>query len=64
MSSEEFAALKSDIEKNGIKQRGVLDLARQENGDVLAYLGEGNHRMKVAISLGMKKFPVALGYHK
>lgn len=64
MTGEEYAALKADIQKNGIKQRGVLDLSREGNGDALAYLGEGNHRMKVAISLGLKKFPVALYYHK
>ncbi len=64
MTTTEFNKLKSDIQQNGIKNYGVLDLRRLSNGDIEVYLGEGNHRMKVALNIGIEKFPVRLYYRK
>jgi len=64
LSTDDYLKLKADIQKNGIKQHGVLDMVREDNGGVSVYLGEGNHRMKVALSLGFEKFPATIGYHK
>ena len=64
LSTDEYLKLKADIQKNGIKQHGALDMVRENNGDVSVYLGEGNHRMKAALSLGFEKFPAVVGYKR
>lgn len=60
----EFNDLKSRIAKNGITEPLMLCLARLKSGDVKVYLGEGNHRLKIATELDIKKVPLRFVYYK
>jgi len=55
LSPEEFKKLEDDIKKHGIKDYGIITLYQQMNGDVLASMGEGNHRLNIAKRLGINK---------
>lgn len=47
--------LKADIKRNGIKEPLII---RYYKGDNTAFLTEGNHRLRIAKELGIKKVPV------
>jgi hypothetical protein len=65
LSGEEFEELKADIKENGIKNPGIFYMERNRNdGSVKAYLGEGNHRLRIALELGLKSYPLKFGYYK
>lgn len=55
LTPEEWDTMKEDIKKHGIRDYGVVSLGQKRNGDVIAYIGEGNHRLAIAKELGIKK---------
>lgn len=63
-TEEEFEELKADIRRNGVKTPIILRMVRQPNGNVKAYLGEGNHRVLIAKMLGIRKIPTSFYYVK
>lgn len=68
LDSIEYTELKSDIEENGVKNPISLTMERLKSGfndgDVKVYLGEGNHRLRIARELGLDKIPVRFNYYK
>lgn len=65
MYDHEFEQLKADIKENGIKEPGIFYMHRnREDGSVKAYLGEGNHRLRIALELGIVSFPIRFSYYK
>jgi hypothetical protein len=62
MDQDEYIELMSDIKRKGIQQPGVLDIVNLKDGLYEAYLGEGNHRLKIAMALGIKQFPITFYY--
>jgi len=60
LTPEEWDEMKADIKKNGIRDYGIVSLGQKRNGDVLAYIGEGNHRLAIAKELGIKKMKMRL----
>jgi len=64
LSTDEWDEMKADIKKNGIRDYGVLGMYQKRNGDVLTYIGEGNHRLAIAKELGIKKMKMRLFYGK
>lgn len=65
MTGEEFEALKADIKENGIKEPGWFYMERNRSDwSVKAYLGEGNHRLRIALDIGLKSFPIKFRVHK
>lgn len=63
-SPEEYDELKQSIQKDGIKDTLIFQINRLENGNVEAYIGEGNHRIRIAKELGITKVPVRFSYRK
>lgn len=62
MDQEEYTGLMKDIKKNGIRNPGVLDIVNLKNGAYEVQLGEGNHRLRMAIALGIEAFPLHFYY--
>ncbi len=60
-TKSEIDKLRKDIQKNGIKNPLMLHISRQDKG-VNVYLGEGNHRLGLALELGIPKVPVRFYY--
>ena len=63
-SSNDFALLKADIKKNGMKNYGIVDMTRKSGGDIDVILGEGNHRLAIAKELKLKTMPIRFYYKK
>ena len=62
---EYYNELKLDIMKNGIKEKLWMMVGRKKNGDVESYLGEGNHRLAIAMELDEKmEMPVYFRYYR
>jgi hypothetical protein len=64
LTVEEYEDLKRDIIQNGIKDPIWLTLRRRMDGDVEVYLGEGNHRLRIAKELGIDTVPIQFNYYK
>jgi hypothetical protein len=62
LSDEDMESLKADIKKNGITDYGVFEMRKKRNGDVIAFLGEGNHRLHIAKQLNIRSMKVRLYY--
>ena len=62
MTQEEYAELVKDVATNGIQQPGILDIYNLKDGNYEVQLGEGNHRLKIALQLGIEKFPLSFSY--
>ena len=58
----ELADLEASIKKEGIKQPGIITIERQKNGSVTVILGEGNHRLSLALKLGIRTMPIRFHY--
>lgn len=61
MSQEEYTNLMKDINKNGIKHPGIIEIVGS-GADYEVKLGEGNHRLSIAEKLGLEKFPLSFSY--
>lgn len=62
MSQEEYTDLMQDIQRNGIKNPGILEISNHHGGMYDVKLGEGNHRLRIAGELGLDKFPLSFSY--
>ncbi len=62
MTQDEYTALVKDVQENGIKEPGVLDIINNKDGTYEVRLGEGNHRLKIAMELGIKAYPLRFYY--
>jgi len=62
MTGEEYAELRSDIEQNGIMNYGVLNIYSKGRADYGVVLGEGNHRLRIAMELGIPVMPLKFYY--
>lgn len=62
LTQAEYDELGADIEKNGIHTPGVLIISVVSGADYAAYLGEGNHRLRIAEELGQELFPLNFSY--
>lgn len=62
MTKEDFTELMSDINKNGITEPGILEFSNFKDGTYEIILGEGNHRLKAAMALGLKTYPLSFYY--
>jgi hypothetical protein len=64
-SQEEMDDLIADIKQNGIQSKSIITIARtNQYGDVSVILGEGNHRLSIAIELGISSMPVRFHYRR
>lgn len=61
-TTEDMEKKRKKYAKNGIKNAGVVDLRRLRNGSVTAILGEGNHRVKLGLEIGIKTMPIIFMY--
>lgn len=55
MTADQYAALRDDISKNGIKEPLTLNYGAK---DRIATVGEGNHRLAIAKELGIEEVPM------
>jgi len=62
LTSEEYTELMKDIEKKGISFPGILEIRHTGNSNYEALLGEGNHRLKIALALGIDSYPMSFSY--
>lgn len=62
LTQGEYDELGADIEKNGIKEPGILHISAEGGANYTAYLGEGNHRLRIAGELGQEMFPLRFWY--
>lgn len=62
MTSEEYTDLMKNIEKRGIEFPGLLEIGNGEGGNYKAILGEGNHRLRIALALNIDSYPLTFGY--
>ena len=62
LHQDEYIELMSDIKRKGIQQPGVLDIVNLKDGLYEVYLGEGNHRLRIARELGIKLYPLTFSY--
>ena len=61
MSTEEYTELMKDVNKNGIKEPGLMHV-RGKGADYEVQLGEGNHRLRVAQKLQIETMPITFSY--
>ncbi len=62
MDQEEYTDLMKDIRKHGMKEPGILDIRDLKSGMYSVQLGEGNHRLRIAVQLGMNNMPIRFSY--
>lgn len=62
MTKEEYVELMKDVQREGIKNPGTLEISNFKDGNYEVLLGEGNHRLKIAIALGINSYPVSFYY--
>jgi hypothetical protein len=62
LHQDEYDELMNDIKKKGIQQPGGLEIVKMNGGKYQVYLGEGNHRLKIARELGIKVYPLLFSY--
>ena len=62
MMQDEYTELMKSIQQNGIQQPGSLEISNFKDGNYEVLLGEGNHRLKVAMELGLKRYPLTFYY--
>jgi len=62
MTQDEYDDLASDIAGNGIKEPGLLIISADGGADYSAYLGEGNHRLRIAEELEHELFSLTFSY--
>lgn len=58
---KQMDALRASIKKEGIRDPLMLHISRMDKG-VNVYLGEGNHRIGLALELGIRTVPVRFYY--
>jgi len=61
-SQEQYDKLEKDIIENGIKTPLTLTVERKKDGNIEVYLGEGNHRIKIAYNNHIQTVPVNFYY--
>lgn len=59
---EQYDELMEDIKINGIQQHGRIRLRRDDDYNIEAILGEGNHRLSIAKLLKLSTMPVRIIY--
>jgi hypothetical protein len=65
LTEEEYNELRDEIKRDGkIKNPVYLTLKRLSDGDLEVYLGEGNHRLRIAQELGLDSMPLKFVYYK
>ena len=62
LTSEEYKELMKSIQQEGINNPGIIEISNFKDGNYEVILGEGNHRLKAAIALGIDAFPVSFYY--
>lgn len=62
MTKEEHAELMKDIQQNGIQNYGTLSIYEKGGAQYSALLDEGNHRLGIALTLGIPVMPIKFNY--
>lgn len=62
LTKEEYIELKKSIQEEGIQNPGILEISNFKDGTYEVLLGEGNHRLKAAVALGINAFPLSFYY--
>ncbi len=61
MKDKQMLDLMNDIKKNGQKEPGIIQIQRK-GANVGVLLGEGNHRLAIAIKLNIPKMTIRFSY--
>lgn len=61
-SPEQYDELMEDIKTNGIREHGRIRLRRDDDYNIEAILGEGNHRLSIAKLLNLSTMPIRIIY--
>jgi hypothetical protein len=62
MTKDEYEELMQSIQNEGISNPGIIEISNFKDGNYEVILGEGNHRLKIAMELGIKLFPISFYY--